>query len=221
MSMNLIEGQVPKTTLLERVKRMIWFFKMRYFRGKSNYQKHFEKELEILRSTLEKDDSLIIDPYIPAIKKLIKAFDKEGHSGCSAGYTAPAIANTIKNILLFEPLAPITGKDEEWNYNDPQNDSYQNKRLSSVFKQGKDGQPYYLYAIVWKTQTGSTWTGSALKTDGTRVRSRQYIKLPFKPKTFYIDVIEKEIAKDDWENYIVDEKQLEEVFQYYDKYKED
>jgi len=217
-----MKDQVSKTILVEKVKRTMWFFKAKYFQGKSNYQKHFEKELKILRSTLgEENDNLIIDPYIPAIKKLIKAFDKEGHSGCSAGYTASAIANTIKNILLFEPLAPITGKDEEWNYNDPQNDSYQNKRLSSVFKKGKDGNPYYLDAIVWKTQTGSTWTGSAFKADGTKVLSRQYIKLPFKPKIFYVDVIEKEIAKDDWESYIIDEKQLEEIFQYYEEYKVD
>ena len=51
-----------------------------------------------------------------------------------------------------------------------------------------------------------------------KVGSAQYIKsFPFEPKTFYIDVIEEEVAKDDWEMYLKDPKQLEKVWEYYDK----
>jgi hypothetical protein len=41
---------------------------------------------------------------------------------------------------------------------------------------------------------------------------------PFTPKTFYIDVTEVEEPKDNWTFYIKNEKQLEKVFKYYDKY---
>jgi len=34
-------------------------------------------------------------------------------------------------------------------------------------------------------------------------------------KTFYIDVIDVEISKDDWESFVVDPKQLDDVRKYY------
>ena len=180
----------------------------------NNYLKHFEAELKILKSTVGKGDRLLIEPYIPIIKKIIKVFGNQGHSGCSAPMEAGVLANTIKNVLAFKPLSPITGNDGEWtNVHDA---IYQNKRLSAVFKDGANGKPYYLDAVVWKNQTGSCYTGQALKSDGTKILSRQYIKFPFVPKTFYVDVIEKEIAKGDWEFYIKDERQLEEALRYFE-----
>jgi hypothetical protein len=86
-----------------------------------------------------------------------------------------------------------------------------------VFKEGKDGKPYYLDAIVWKNQKGNTYTGNCiLNSNGDKIKSSQIIKLPFTPKTFYIDVFDYEIALDDWESKIVDESQLEEVWKYYE-----
>jgi len=53
--------------------------------------------------------------------------------------------------------------------------------------------------------------------EGKEILSRQYIKsFPFEPKTFYIDVIEKEISKGNWEFIIKDEEQLKEVWNYYE-----
>jgi hypothetical protein len=40
---------------------------------------------------------------------------------------------------------------------------------------------------------------------------------PFTPKTFYIDVLEEEIKKDDWIMWVKDPKQLDEVWEYYKK----
>jgi hypothetical protein len=49
------------------------------------------------------------------------------------------------------------------------------------------------------------------------IRPSGWIKsFPFTPKTFYLNVIEKEVAKDDWEMWLADPKQLEEVAEYYD-----
>ena len=115
----------------------------------------------------------------------------------------------------YKNLSPLTGKDDEWN--EVGEGMFQNNRVSSVFKD-KDNKPYYLDAIVWETQTGSTWGGSAADLNGLVVSGRQFIKsFPFTPKTFYIDVIEKEISKGNWEFTIKDEKQLEQVYEYYAK----
>jgi len=189
----------------------------------TNTAKHAQRELEILVKSSEQDNRPIIEPFITEILSLCEKFGLSGQSGGSAPYTATAIAQAIKKLLLQEPICPITGIDEEWmdvaNVGDG-SILFQNKRCSALFKDAKGC--WYLDAIVWKTQTGQTWSGAAYipyakhRPDG-KVLSRQYIKgFPFTPKTFYIDVIEKEISKGDWEFYIKDEKQLKKVFKYYD-----
>jgi len=97
----------------------------------------------------------------------------------------------------------------------------ENTGCGCLFKFGKEGKPYYLDAIVVKNQHGQTYctNAGAICSDGSRIYSRNYVKsFPFTPKTFYIDVIEKEIAKDDFEFYIKDEKQLKRVWKYYERY---
>jgi hypothetical protein len=50
------------------------------------------------------------------------------------------------------------------------------------------------------------------------MRSSCEIKgFPFTPKTFYIDVLEEEIEKDDWIMWCKDPSQLNEVWEYYKK----
>lgn len=148
--------------------------------------------------------------------ELLEVFSKQGHSGSSAPY----VINLFKKLANFFPVAPIMCTDDEWvdvsNYGKKGEYIYQNNRCSSVFKEGKDGKPYYLDAIIWKNQNGATYTGSSFNSKKERITSRQYIKIPFTPKSFYIDRIDYEIAPDDWESYIKDDKQLEEVWQYYE-----
>ena len=175
----------------------------------SNLMKHAEYELK--KAGLFDKDSDYNGMLGKSTMKLIKVFSEEGHSGMSASIQV----SLFKKLASFEPLTSITCEDDEWN--EVGEGTYQNKRLSAVFKEGKDGKPYYLNAITWRTQKGGGWSGNALDSKGNKITSRQFIKLPFMPKTFSIDVIEKEIKKDDWEFYIKDEKQLEEVFKYYDK----
>lgn len=139
-----------------------------------------------------------------SVLELLEVFSKQGHSGMSA----PFAIGYFEKLAMFKPLAGITGEDSEWNYCDG---TYQNNRLSSVFKQQKNGRPYYLDAIVWKSQNGCTFTGKV-----EDISSRQYIKsFPFTDKTFYIDVIESEN-----ETKIKDRNQLKPVFEYYDKYED-
>ena len=148
---------------------------------------------------------------------LLTVFSTQGHSGSSA----PFCISYFNKLAKQEPLCPIMCTDDEWtDHTFSERDTYQNKRLSSVFKDGKDGKPYYLDAIVWKGENGCCFTGCV-----EEFSSSQEIKLPFTPKTFYIDVLETEwsdetemIEKEGggwWTSVIKDRSQLDEVFEYY------
>lgn len=188
----------------------------------TNTQRYAQRELDILsKSATDPNNRPIIEPFIPEILALCEKFGKSGQSGGSAPYTATALAQAIKKLCLQEPICPITGIDDEWMDCGRMGDTnaFQNTRCYSIFKDGKDGQAYFVDAIVWKTEKGSTWTGTAILGDRSTIRSRQYIKsFPFKPKTFYIDVIEKEVEKDGWEFWIKNERQLIPVFKYYNRF---
>ncbi len=154
------------------------------------------------------------------ILALCEKFGKSGQSGGSAPYTATAISQAIKSLLLQEPICPITGINEEWSDVTEMSVGkellYQNKRCGPLFKDPKGS--WYLDAIVWKDQEGSCWGGSAQTEDGKFIYARQFIKeFPFTPKTFYIDVVGKEVKPDGWEFYIKDPEQLDRVWKYYKK----
>lgn len=198
---------------------------------RSNTYRFAESELSILsKSAVDPDNRPIIEPFKKEILELCDRFGKSGQSGGSAPLTAIAITQAIKKLLLQESICPIMGIDEEWNFvRDVSEDDemmYQNKRCSALFK-GKSGKCWYLDAIVKKVvQTGHCFSGSFwlsredyLSGDKSKkICCPQYVKsFPFIPKTFYIDVIEEEMAKDDWEMYLKNPKQLEKVWKYYDK----
>lgn len=156
-----------------------------------------------------------------AVMELMEVFEKQGHSGGSA----PIVASLFHKLANYKPLGPITGKDEEWG--DIRNISddpwYQNKRESGLFKD-KDGRVTYNSAIIKRCPSGTTWSGPIYMTredainNSNRFHSSLEIKgFPFTPKTFYIDVLEEEIKKDDWIMWVKDPKQLDEVWEYYKK----
>jgi hypothetical protein len=89
---------------------------------------------------------------------------------------------------------------------------------------------------MWKAaEACNTFTGDVYIDDISfdLVQSRQFVRFPFKPKTFYIEVIHVPISKEEAEqrnlHYIEDTdggcyytilkdpKQLDKVFEYYDK----
>ena len=190
---------------------------------------HAQRELDILvKSCPDPENRPIIEEFIPEILALVEKFGESGQSGGSAPYTATALSHAIKHLCLQEPICDLTGIDDEWN--DRGDGCYQNNRLSSVFKDGKDGRAYYINAVVFKGQNGCCFTGNSIELkDGTVIGSRQYIKsFPFKAKTFYIDVIETEwadktqmVKKDGggwWTSIVKDERQLKAVWKYYDRF---
>lgn len=136
-----------------------------------------------------------------AVMELIEVFEKQGHSGMSA----PLIVSIFKQVALQKPLTPLDGSDDEWSKSS-EDDTYQNRRNSAVFKQGPHGKPYFVDAIIWRHPNGGCFTGTV---EG--VKSRQYFDgFPFMPKSFYIDV-------DEAGEKILDKDQLAKVNDYYIK----
>ena len=74
---------------------------------------------------------------------LVGLFQLLENSGISAGYAR----NSLVKLLDFKPITPLTGEDSEWN--DSTDDSFQNKRNSSVFKNKKTGEVYDIDAVKW------------------------------------------------------------------------
>jgi len=183
---------------------------------------HARAELEL--AGLADPDSDYGGAVADAVIELIRVFSEQGHSGGSA----PIVVELFRKLAMWKPLGPITGREEEWAECSIRMDgvkSYQNRRCSALFKDGPDGRAHYIDAIVKRDQRGVCWTGRCWLSEedyksGDRSRmisSRGYVKeFPFTPKTFYVDVIDVEVAPDDWESFIKDPAQLDEVRAYYD-----
>ena len=104
----------------------------------SNFHKHAMREFQIAGWC---DENGVFDDEMQkmmcdGVLKLLDVFAEEGHSGFSASYAI----NLFKKVVNFEPITALTGDDSEWvdhGY------TFQNKRMSSVFKDTKDGQAYW------------------------------------------------------------------------------
>lgn len=200
----------------------------------TNMQKFAKRELDILEATTP--DAIII-PFAKEILALCEAFGKSGQSGGSAPYTASAISQAVKKLMLQEPICDITGHESEWVdvAQDMGKPMWQNSRCGGLFKHS-DGKCSYVNAIVWKGEEDwDTFTGRVYidEKDFELIGSNQFAKLPFKPKTFYIDVVRVPITKEEAESrnlhYIEDgfnkcyyttlkdPTQLDKVFKYYNK----
>ena len=180
----------------------------------SKINTYYKRELDILIDNIKKDnDECIVENFIPEILSLCEKFRNSGQSGGSAPYVADTLCFIIKNLLLQKPISPIYNTSDEWMEVDG-NGMYQNNRCYALFKDGKNGRPYYLDAIVWSGEEEyDTFTG---KVEG--YYSRQYVKeFPFVPKTFYIDVYEDDLKNGYKINNISD---LKKVFEYYDNFNE-
>ena len=113
------------------------------------------------------------------ILKMIDVFVEERHSGFSAEYAI----NILQKLLRWEPLSPLTGGDDEWC--EVSDELFQNKRLSHVFKNGKDGQAYDIEGKVFVEPDGCSYTSRD---------SLVYIEFPYVPNTEYVNV-EKDDCK--------------------------
>lgn len=171
-----------------------------------------EKEFELLEQEIP--DHLAL-PFKKDILKFVNKFMKSGQSRGSAPYTAATISNVLNKLCMKEPLTSIKGTEDEWQdcNNSPGDKTQQNVRCSALFRDNSEEKGYYTKAIIWQDENGNAFTGSVrIKTAiGYIVNSQNVKSYPFIPKTFYIDVYEK-----DGKTYIKDESQLEQVWEHYD-----
>lgn len=146
----------------------------------SNYLSHAIREFDITFPDWRDGD--MQEMICNNVLDLLRVFGSQGHSGSSAPYAI----NLAKKLLMFEPISPLTGEDSEWNYCYEQDGEtvYQNKRCSSVFKNGKGGVARWSDGIIHRYPSGTCYSGSYSKVD---------IKFPWtKPdKPEYVDVDEE------------------------------
>lgn len=108
----------------------------------------------------------------PAVLRMVKAMDEEGHSGRSAGLAL----SLFQRVASYEPLCPLTGADDEWQ--EVQNGCWQNVRCSRVFKDA-DGRAYDIDGRIFRWPDGGCTT---------RRESKVYIEFPYTPKSEYVNV---------------------------------
>lgn len=125
------------------------------------------------------------------VLKLLEVFSDEGHSGSSAPYAI----NLFSTLAKFEPIAPLTGEDWEWNDvsefgGRDGGPLYQNKRCSHVFKDNTGA--YDIDGIVfWEWYTDPE-TGEKSKSYFTSRGSRVPVTFPYTPKIEYRERVSDE-----------------------------
>ena len=130
----------------------------------SNYVNHAMREFQYAGWVDEngKFNDEMQEAICNNVLKMLAIFAEEGHSGSSAPYAI----NLFKKIANFEPIAPLTGADDEWHMvTDGGVIVYQNKRMGSVFKQSDrfDGQAYWLDGKVFWSWAKSDYDGEMFK----------------------------------------------------------
>jgi hypothetical protein len=108
-----------------------------------------------------------------SVLKLIEQFADAGHSG----YSASVAISMFERLARFQPLSPLTGDDDEWV--EHASDSFQNRRCSTVFKDGKDAPAYNIDGRVFRKPGDLYFTNS---------ESRVPVTFPYTPSTEYVDV---------------------------------
>lgn len=104
----------------------------------SNLLKHAADELDRIGLTENSSDEMnrMMRKHI---MEMMQKFADEGHSGGSAAYAT----EILNKLMVFKPLSPLTGEDDEWIKHDygVEKPVYQNIRRSTVFKE-EDGTAY-------------------------------------------------------------------------------
>lgn len=140
---------------------------------------------QLLRS-LTRDSGLVshakreltddVGEWRESVLDVIRAFSLYGHSGGSA---PPAIA-TIRALLLYEPLGPLTGEEDEWHEAELSDGLWQNHRCSNVFKNAE--RAWDIDALIFVYPDGVTVTKGE--------ESAKTVTFPYTPSTEYVDVDE-------------------------------
>ena len=131
-----------------------------------------ESELNLIGLTDEDEYNAMMRKHI---LHMIKEFADEGHSG----FSAPYAIQILTKLMSFKPLTPLTGEDDEWTNVSVYGDGtphYQNKRLSSVFKD-KDEVYNIDGKVFWEWYKDED--GKPVKTYYTSRDSRVPVTFPY------------------------------------------
>jgi hypothetical protein len=140
----------------------------------SNLIKFAESEMDLIGLTDADEYNGMMRQHI---LKMVEMFADEGHSG----FSAPYAINILKKVLMFKPLSPLTGEDDEWtNIREyAPSPHYQNKRLSSVFKEA-NGECYNIDGkVFWEWYRDED--GNSTKVYYTSKDSRVPVTFPYMP----------------------------------------
>lgn len=147
---------------------------------------HAKLEMDIAGICSPEGDG--VDDWVrEAVLDLLTTLSKHGTSGATNGI----IVDLFAKLAKMEPLGPLTGADEEWFGtgcfpNDGEDELFQNKRCSHVFKEGVDGKPYDIDGRVFVAQDGVGFT--SYNSECPERSSRVYIEFPYTPKVEYVNV---------------------------------
>jgi hypothetical protein len=144
----------------------------------SNYIEHAKREFKAIGYIpLDQEQEDGPNKWIQEnLIELLEVFSKQGHSGFSAGYCI----NAFNKLARFEPLAPLTGEDWEWQ--EVSESLWQNIRCGRVFKD-ETGQAYDVEGKVFVEPDGCAFTSGGSKVGVT---------FPYTPKTEYVNVEERQ-----------------------------
>lgn len=174
-----------------------------------------ERELDILRGFyVNSEEESLLEPYREEILAIVNKFKAaKGESGAKP-YIAGSLARAIDKLCLGEPITPLTGEPDEWSHCNT--GFYLNNRTNLVTKQDEHPLAIYDNCIVWDAGD-SRFIGTAFRKDGTKVKSRHYIKsFPCELITFFVKVQRVKIPDFDGYRYeIIDESELAMAFDYY------
>jgi hypothetical protein len=110
---------------------------------------HAEKEMQLAWPDAEPMQDMIKANVL----ELLKVFADQGHSGMSAPY----VLGVFEKLARFKPLTPLTGEDSEWM--EVGDGVFQNIRCGEVFKEGKDGEAYWIGGKIFRQPSGCCYTG--------------------------------------------------------------
>jgi len=125
------------------------------------------------------------------VLELLEVFSNQGHSGSSAPY----VLRIFKELASFKTITPIYGTDEEWV--EVGDNMFQNKRLSTIFKEGKDGTAYNIDGKIFYELHRDLESGMIYKSYFTNSDSRVDVIFPYTPcDPEYVFVSNSEFASD-------------------------
>lgn len=183
----------------------------------SQYIKYFKNEMKYLKKYyVDKETRELFTAYEKPILELLEVATEQGVSGSAADYIYPKLTELIKNAFSFKPFVPINEGEEEFYYiSEDEHTVAQSARVSALFRDGERGKAYYLDAIVWymiETDENGNEYAEGFSGHVQGIAAHKCIKYPFVPRTFYIEVMEKN------GEYIITERGKEELRKAYDYY---